>query len=112
LDHASAPAAIPGTWESAVHPERRFGTLEDGATLGSGGRTTQTETKGAPDSVAHSWQFVTETLAFDGGHQVTAYVPSAPPQAIVFAGDGELIASWGGVLEAADLPSTMIIGAL
>ena len=33
------------------------------------------------------------------------------PEAIVFAGDGQLIASWGGVLEAADLPPTMIIGA-
>ena len=29
----------------------------------------------------------------------------------MFAGDGQLIASWGGVLEAADLPPTMIIGA-
>jgi hypothetical protein len=52
-------------------------------------------------------QFVTETLAYDGGRQVTAYVPSATPEAIVFAGDGQSIASWGGVLEAADLPPTM-----
>jgi enterochelin esterase-like enzyme len=42
---------------------------------------------------------------------VTAYVPPAAPEAIVFAGDGQLIASWGRVLEAADLPPTMIIGA-
>jgi Putative esterase len=56
-------------------------------------------------------EFVTETLEFDGGRQVTAYVPSAPPEAVVFAGDGQLIASWGGVLEAADVPSTLIIGA-
>src|SRR6476660_2793340 len=56
-------------------------------------------------------QLVTETFEYDGGRQVTAYVPLAPPEAIVFAGDGQLIASWGGVLEAADLPSTMIIGA-
>jgi Phosphotransferase enzyme family/Putative esterase len=56
-------------------------------------------------------QLVTETLDYDGGREVTAYVPSAPPEAIVFAGDGQLIAAWGGVLEAAGLPPTMIIGA-
>jgi len=54
---------------------------------------------------------VTETLDYDGGRQVTAYVPPAPPEAVVFAGDGQLITSWGGFLEAADLPPTMIIGA-
>src|SRR4051812_6759737 len=54
---------------------------------------------------------VTETLEYDGGRQVTAYVPPAPPEAIVFAGDGNLIPSWGCDLEAAGLPPTMIIGA-
>jgi hypothetical protein len=49
-------------------------------------------------------QFVSETFEYDGGRQVTAYVPAAPPEAIVFAGDGQLIASWGGVLEEAELP--------
>jgi len=58
-------------------------------------------------------KLVSETFEYDGGRQVTAYVPPAPPEAIVFAGDGQLIGSWGGVLEAADadLPPTMIIGA-
>lgn len=56
-------------------------------------------------------QLVTETLEYDGGRQVTAYIPPTPPEAIVFAGDGQLITSWGNVLEAVDLPSTMIIGA-
>jgi enterochelin esterase-like enzyme len=56
-------------------------------------------------------RFVTEMLEYDGGRQVTAYVPPAAPEAVVFAGDGQLIASWGGVLEAAELPPTMIIGA-
>ncbi len=56
-------------------------------------------------------QLVTETLDYDDGRQVTAYVPPSPPEAVVFAGDGQLIASWGGVLEASDLPPTMIIGA-
>src|SRR4051812_32862521 len=45
-------------------------------------------------------QLVTETLAYDHGRQVTAYVPPAVPEAIVFAGDGQLITSWAGVLEA------------
>ena len=54
---------------------------------------------------------ITETFAYDGGRQVTAYVPPAAPEAIVFAGDGQLITSWGDALEAADLPPTMIIGA-
>ena len=56
-------------------------------------------------------QFVTERFEYDGGRQVTAYVPPAPPEAIVYAGDGQLITSWGGVLAAANLPPTMIIGA-
>jgi pimeloyl-ACP methyl ester carboxylesterase len=56
-------------------------------------------------------KFVTETLEYDGGRQVTAYVPAAPATAIVFAGDGQSIPLWVRVLEAADLPSTMIIGA-
>jgi enterochelin esterase-like enzyme len=56
-------------------------------------------------------ELVTEAFAYDGGRQVTAYVPPAPPEAVVFAGDGQLITSWGAVLEAAGLPPTMIVGA-
>ncbi len=55
-------------------------------------------------------EFVTETLDYDGGRQVTAYLPPAPPEAVVFAGDGQLISQWGGVLEDADVPPTMIAG--
>jgi enterochelin esterase-like enzyme len=55
---------------------------------------------------------VTETLAYDGGRPVTAYVPPETPQAVVFAGDGQLIAQWGAFLnEAANLPPTMIVAA-
>ena len=39
------------------------------------------------------------------------YVPPDQPEAVVFAGDGQLIAQWGGALEAADVPPTMIVGA-
>jgi enterochelin esterase-like enzyme len=55
-------------------------------------------------------QLVTATLEYDGGRQVTAYVPQVPPEVIVYAGDGQLIASWGSVLNAAGLPPAMIIG--
>lgn len=55
-------------------------------------------------------ELVTESLEYDRGRQVTVYVPSDPPEAIVFAGDGQLISQWGGFLEAADVPSTMIVG--
>jgi pimeloyl-ACP methyl ester carboxylesterase len=56
-------------------------------------------------------QLVSERFEYDGGRQVTAYVPPAVPAAIVFAGDGQLITSWAGVLEAADLAPTMIVAA-
>ena len=55
-------------------------------------------------------KLVTETFGYDGGRQVTVYVPPVPPEAVVFAADGQLISQWGGVLEAADVPSTMIVG--
>jgi enterochelin esterase-like enzyme len=56
-------------------------------------------------------ELVTESFVYDGGRQVTVYIPRDPPQAVVFAGDGQLIARWGGVLEAAGVPPTMIVGA-
>jgi hypothetical protein len=55
-------------------------------------------------------ELVTETLDYDGGREATVYVPPDRPSAVVFAGDGELIAQWGGVLEAADVPPTIIVG--
>jgi enterochelin esterase-like enzyme len=57
-------------------------------------------------------ELVTETFEYDGGRQVTAYVPPDPPQAILFAGDGQLISHWGAFLnEATDVPPTMIVAA-
>jgi enterochelin esterase-like enzyme len=53
---------------------------------------------------------VTEAFDYDSGRQVTVYVPPHPPEAVVFAGDGQLISGWGDTLEAADVPSTMIVG--
>ena len=56
-------------------------------------------------------EYVTETFDYDGGRQVTVYVPPDPPEAIIFAGDGQMISQWGALLETADVPSTMIVGA-
>jgi S-formylglutathione hydrolase FrmB len=53
---------------------------------------------------------VTETLDYDGGRQVTVYLPPEPPKAVVFAGDGQLISRWGESVAKAGGPSTMIIG--
>jgi enterochelin esterase-like enzyme len=55
-------------------------------------------------------ELVTESLDYDGGRLVTVYVPPVAPEAVVFAGDGQLISQWGGVLEAAGAPPTMIVG--
>jgi enterochelin esterase-like enzyme len=56
-------------------------------------------------------ELVTESFEYDGGRQVTVYVPPDPAEAVVFAGDGQQISQWGGLLEAADVPATMIVGA-
>lgn len=53
---------------------------------------------------------VTETFAYGGERQVTVYVPPVAPGAIVYAGDGRGIAPWGALLEAADVPPTMVVG--
>jgi len=61
--------------------------------------------------VSIAGELISETFAYDGGRQATVYIPPDPPKAVVFAGDGQLISQWGGVLEAAGVPSTMIVGA-
>lgn len=63
----------------------------------------------APVSIAGD--LVTETFEYDGGRQVTVYLPPSPPEAIVFAGDGGWhISRLSEVLEDALAPSTMIVG--
>jgi enterochelin esterase-like enzyme len=61
-------------------------------------------------SGALSGEFVNEMFEYDGGRQVTVYVPPDPPEAIVFASDGQRISKWGRLLEKADVPSAMIVG--
>jgi len=82
--------------------------MDDPAAVGPGGAEAATEPARA-DPIAG--ELVTETFEYDGGRQVTVYVPPDPPEAVVFAGDGQLISQWGGYLEAADVPPTMIVGA-
>jgi enterochelin esterase-like enzyme len=62
------------------------------------------------DDRAIAGTLVTETFDYDGGRQVTVYVPPDPPEAVVFAGDGQRIAQWGKFLAAADVPPTMVVG--
>src|SRR5712671_1107271 len=81
--------------------------MNDEVAIGTGGPQTPREPARA-DSMAG--ELVTESLEYDGGRQVTVYVPPNPPEAVVFAGDGQLISQWGGDLEAADVPATMIVG--
>jgi enterochelin esterase-like enzyme len=59
---------------------------------------------------AVSGEFVTGTFEYDGGRQVTVYVPPRPAEAIIFASDGQRISRWGRLLAKADVPSTMIVG--
>lgn len=69
------------------------------------------ETRREPsDADAIAGEFVSETLDYDRGRRVTVYVPHVQPEVIVFVGDGQLISPWGRLLEAADVPSTMIVG--
>ena len=55
-------------------------------------------------------ELVTERFGYDGGRCVTAYIPVGRPEAVVFAGDGQLLPGWGADLEALDLPPTLIVG--
>ncbi len=55
-------------------------------------------------------ELITETFAFDGGRQVTVYVPPSRPQGLVFAGDGQALASWGADLEETGAPPVMVVG--
>lgn len=57
-------------------------------------------------------QLVTEMFAYGGGRQVSAYVPTARPEVVLLAGDGQLIAPWGDFLnQHAGVPPTLIIAA-
>ncbi|MGW5240933.1 alpha/beta hydrolase [Monashia sp. NPDC004114] len=63
-----------------------------------------------PLADAVSGEFITETYDYDGGRQVTVYVPPDRPEAIVFAGDGQVLSRWGADLAGTGLPATMVVG--
>src|ERR1700689_5077089 len=73
---------------------------------------TLSESDGAPARpTGEVWrEFVTGTFEYDGGRQVTVFVPPDPTEAIVFAGDGQRIPKWGRLLVQASVRSTMIVG--
>lgn len=73
-------------------------------------KQSESDSAAAQSTGAMSGEFVTETFEYGGGRQVTVYVPPDPPEAIVFAGDGQMISKWGRLLEKADLPSTLVVG--
>jgi enterochelin esterase-like enzyme len=81
--------------------------VDDQTAGGAGGPETL---PASPRAEPIAGALVTETFDYDGGRQVTVYVPPDPPEAVVFAGDGQRISRWGEFLEAADVPSTMIVG--
>jgi len=63
-----------------------------------------------PSVAVVSGEFITETFDYDGGRQVMVYVPPDPPEAIVFAADGQVLTSWAADLEGTDVPATMVVG--
>ena len=80
----------------------------NGKAAADSGRTERIPEPPRSDRIAGD--LVTETFEYDGGRQVTVYLPPSRPQLVVFGGDGQLISRWGEYLEAADAPPTMIVG--
>ena len=78
----------------------------DDRTAGAGGPGALPQ---SPRAGPAAGELVTETLDYDGGRHVTVYVPPDPPRAVVFAGHGQGVPRWGGTLEAAGVPPTMIV---
>jgi enterochelin esterase-like enzyme len=84
--------------------------MGDGGKIPEAGTVPAGELQTNTSAADVSGDLVTETFDYDGGRQVTVYVPPDPPEAVVFAGDGQLISRWGPRLETVDVPSTMIVG--
>lgn len=91
---------MPSPIERGLAPDRR-------PTSDAGGLDTPAE---PPRVDPMAGKLVTDTLDYDGGRAATVYVPPQPPESVVFAGDGQRIARWGAYLEAANVPSTLIVG--
>jgi methyltransferase (TIGR00027 family) len=109
-----AAARAVAQFRHEAHDSSRAGTGR-GTKGPSGSRSTSvaaTPVDEEPTTISSvEGQLVTETFDYDGGRPVTVYVPPDPPEAVVFAGDGQLMSQWAVALEAADVPSTMLVGA-
>lgn len=56
-------------------------------------------------------EYVNEMLEYDGGRQVTVYVPPSPPEVVVFSADGGWhISRLSEAVEGTNGPNTMIVG--
>lgn len=81
------------------------------ASVHGDGPTLRSSARGAEHMSSIAGELVTETLDYDGGRQVTVYVPPNPAKAVVFAADGGWhMSRLREVLEFASSPSTMIVG--
>jgi len=63
-----------------------------------------------PDADSTAGEFITDVLDYDGGRPVTVYRPVGRVEAVVFCGDGALVAEWGSDLDGWDGPPTMLVG--
>lgn len=57
-----------------------------------------------------SGKVITQSFDYDHGRQVSVYVPAQPVRAIVYAGDGQLIAPWGADLVGTGAEGVMVVG--
>jgi enterochelin esterase-like enzyme len=105
------PMLIGGDVADVLEYERASPAATEILTGLSAAQAVERSTEEETSTMSMAGKLITETFEYGGGREVTVYVPPEPPEAVVFAGDGQLIAPWGGVLEAAGVPSTMIVGA-
>ncbi|MCB1250770.1 MAG: hypothetical protein KDB36_15240 [Acidimicrobiales bacterium] len=55
-------------------------------------------------------ELVAERFGFDGGRAVRVHVPAEAPEAVLFCGDAQIVVPWGGDVDAADAPATLLVG--
>jgi len=89
-----------------MRTSRDRGTIGGGRTDGGAGDPPPPPARVHPNA----GELVTDTLDFDGGRKVTVYLPPNPPEAVVFASDGQGISKWIESLEGSTLPSPVIVG--
>lgn len=106
---SAAVAGLVRTATSRARAEAAAAVVDDRGCSPARRQQPRTPAAGAPTSSA-AGALITETLDYDGGREVTAYLPAQPPEAVVFAGDGQLVSRWGADLDTAGVPPTLIVG--